>query len=300
MRYAITNKSNIVLLGIISLVLTIFGCHKEEAPALPTLKFATTKGFCSGDTTIKISDVIQLAVEAESPDSRITYFSYRKITPTDTIIVDSGMNVNAFQKIISITKGLSDWEKWEFRIRNKHNDWAIISLTITKDANSKFGKITTIPIIRLGAQNNTTYGSFFSIMKQAVYTLTEAYNSQTDIDLLYYYDFLQAEDNSIASPGASMSPTVYTGTMDVNNWTIRNETRFVQSAITTADFDKATDDSLLIANTFIYPNGKRKCKNLKVGDIYTFIRNNKTGMIKVLNVVGKDDGYIEFSIKVQQ
>ena len=275
-------------------------CNKDEKPAPPTLKFGTAKGYCSKDTTVLISQDVLIELEANSPDSKITCLSYRKITTLDTVVVDSGMNVNSFNKVIRITKDLSDWERWEFKIRNKNNEWSNVAITLYKDAASKFGHIVSIPLIRLGAQNNSTIGSFFGIGANSVFNLNAAYNSQSAIDLLYCYDFLQGEANTIASPGANIDSSVYVGSMGITKWALRNETRFVLSTVSVANFDNAKHDSILIANTFVYPNGKRKCKNLKAGDIYVFIRNNKIGMLKVLNVQGTDAGTIDFSLKIQE
>ncbi len=66
------------------------------------------------------------------------------------------------------------------------------------------------------------------------------------------------------------------------------------------DFISAINDSLLIA-TYGISSGYRKAKNLSPGDIYSFKTNRgKTGLFRVLNVNGNENGDIEIAVKIQK
>jgi len=58
--------------------------------------------------------------------------------------------------------------------------------------------------IKLGAQDNTTVGGFYSFSKQKVYTLEQAFADQVSIDLICFYELHNDNFTSIASPGANI------------------------------------------------------------------------------------------------
>ena len=204
------------------------------------------------------------------------------------------MNTNAFSKEISLTKGLATQERWVFKVRNKDLQWDSISLAIGLKPGWQFGPINSVSGIHLGAQQNGTSGSFYSISQNSVYTLSTGANASNLIDLCYYYDNT-ADLNTLASPGANILSTIF----DFTSWPARNEARFVQTALTATDFDNCQNDSLIITNTFVYQSGKRKCKMVAPGQVYSFIRGDYKGLIKFTQVDGAESGDMTMDLKFQ-
>jgi len=151
----------------------------------------------------------------------------------------------------------------------------------------------------MGAQNNSI-GSFYSLAEDSVYTLNTAYENQYKIDLCYYYDFIETDENTIASPGASIDESVYPGVNGLSNWTNRRTTRFKLTNITEVEFLNAHNDSLLIG-AYGQSDGKRKAKNLQTGNIFSFKNEDgRIGLFRVNSVSGMDAGIVNISIKIQE
>jgi len=152
-------------------------------------------------------------------------------------------------------------------------------LNIAKDSSSTFGDINYFSSVELGAQNNAV-GNFFSLSEDSVYSLNSAYENQNTIDLCYYYDFIDTDENTIASPGANIDNSVFPGTSGLSNWAIRKTSRFKTANITEQDFMNATNDSLLIV-VYGQSDGNRKAKNLQSGNIFLLkMKMEKLGYLK--------------------
>lgn len=126
--------------------------------------------------------------------------------------------------------------------------------------------------------------------------MQDAYGIQGDIHMLYFYDANSGDLNTIASPGANLN-----GILDLSSWTTRNTARFYQVTMTQEQFD-AVSDPAYVVSLYSEADGKRKAKNLKAGDIYSFKleSNGKYGILRVTEVTGQADGKILFSVVMQK
>ncbi|MBU0765064.1 MAG: hypothetical protein KJ607_09540 [Bacteroidetes bacterium] len=298
--------STIVLLFICAgCFVFIAACNKDGDDAVnpgPGINFRDDAGFICRDTTLKIGDSVRIGIIADAGTQHITLLRYRITADATTSSVDSGMNTSHldFEKVI--VKGIADSERWEFMVRDKEKKSATVSLVLLKDTSSVFGDMSRIPSVVLGAQNNTTTGSFFSFSTGLTYMLLNAFNNQGLINLAYFYDDFQGDENTIASPGANIDASVFPGSAGLSEWNVKNTTRFTEATdVSAVAFDTATNDSLILANTFEFASGKRKCKDLEAGDIYAFVaEDGKRGLIKVINVNGTDQGTVEIDIILQE
>ena len=280
-------------------VLIFNACNKDNEKINPTIQFKIGSTFVSKDTTLKIGDQFNFGIIADAGDVNLTNFIIKLSTGTEVSFVDTGMNVSHLDFTKLITKGISESEKWTFIIRDKEGKSASISLTILKDSTSTFGNIVNFPSVTLGAQSNPSIGSFFSLINGQVYTLDSAFAHQSLIEMLYCYDGIAGEANTIASANANINVSFFTGPEALANWTIKNETRYFKTTLTTNDFDIASNDSLLLVS-YDELLGKRKAKNLVINDIYSFKTiSGKYGLFKVKSVVGAESGNIEIAIKYQ-
>ena len=305
MRTANFNMSKLfVISSIIAGCFIITGCKKEnKIYPVPAIQFITKQGYVFNDTTLLLNNTIKIGIIAETnSDEELTQFN--TTIDKDSIItsIDTGIYANKFEYEKKIIKGIAENEIWSFYIRDRDGRKSnVISITFKLDFASIFSDIKYIPSIIFGAQNNASTGSFYSLSTEQIYTQSEAYNNQSLINLLYFYDLIETDENTISSPGANIDDSVFPGSTGLSNWTEINTTRFVyQDNISPEEFDICNNDSLILSNTFEFASGKRKAKNLAQGYIYSFVtEDEKKGLFKVIDVQNEETGTIEISIKMQ-
>jgi len=289
------------LLAIISLIATIiFGCEKVKINyPRPTINFVTNSGFVYSDTVLALGETFKIGINANNLNVNLTNFIIKVESDTLEVYLDSGMNTPILNYEKTLVKGIKDSERWIFIIRDRDGKSSEISFNILLDSTSTYGDINYFPEIELGAQNNSI-GSFFSLTEDSVYTTEAAFANQNKIDLCYYYDFIDTDENTIASPGANINESVYPEENGPLNWATRRTSRYKLASISEENFLTATNDSLLLA-IYGQSDGNRKAKNLQEGIIFSFKNNDgKVGLFKVNSVLGSDTGTINISIKVQE
>jgi hypothetical protein len=304
-RYAFLCMTNCFVLLILSIMLMFLSSCKEEEPVYPnpSIRFVDEQGYAYEDTTILLNDSIKIGIwSSTASDVALTHFNITLDEDSVITVIDKGIFTEMFEYSEVITKGIAEKETWSFYVRDREGRKSnVISITFFKDSASIFGNVNHIPSIVFGAQNNASIGSFYSLSTEQIYAQSDAFNNQSLINLLCFYDLIEAEDNTISSPGANIDASVYTGTTGLPNWTTINTTRFeYKDLLTVADFDACSNDSLILSNTFPFAVGKRKAKNLSAGDIYSFVTDaGQKGLFKVVNVVGQESGSVEIAIKMK-
>lgn len=293
------------LAGIIvfTAIMLLVACDEDEKIDYPnpSINIIVNPDFISSDTIISVGQIFTIGIHAE-------YNGYNNLTNFIAKVngkryLDIGIYAKKIDKEVEISKGLENVEEWEFIIRDIEGNTASTNITIYNNPNIIYGNIDEFLNVQLGAQNSSEFGSFFSLSTGTVYGLEDAYNSSELIDMVYYYDnFDKLEENIIASPGANIGETVFPGEFAISNWETVNTTRYSREKldITIEEFDNATNDSILIAKSFAFESGGRKTKFLKPGDIFSFVKGNKTGIFKVVSTFGTSSGNIIVDIKIQK
>ncbi|MEE4196796.1 MAG: hypothetical protein V2I54_04065 [Bacteroidales bacterium] len=296
--------SNFYPLIILFILLFFLGsCEDEDSTNHPdpAIQIIDHPDFVSGDTTLAPGEKFTIAIQAEyNGYDRLTNFIAKL---NDERYLDLGIYAETYRKEIEITKGLESIDNWEFIIRDRKGNFAQTALTVTKDENVEYGEIDVFKNIQLGAQNSPDYGSFLSLTDGSVYNLEEAYSYSSLIDIVSYYDDFDKLDKWImASPGANIGDEAFPGEFAITNWDTTNTTRYSAAPLTISveDFDAAQNDSLLLAHSFAFESGKRKAKDLAPGDIYSFVRDERTGMFKVIGTTGESSGNIIVDIIIQK
>lgn len=280
----------------------LLSCNKdEEAPIGPDIRFVVGPNLVTNDTTLNFGQKINIRITANKGNSNITLFQININKDGELTSIDSGVNTDYLTFEKTLTKGIADVEKWTFLVRDKNLQSDEISITLNKTGEIEYKPAKHFGPLTLGAQNNPSGESFFSFVNNSIYTIEEAYNNQEIIHLLYYFDELTGEDNVISSPGANIDESVFPQeTIGLTNWETRFTTRFIEKTaiVSVEEFDAAENDSLILAHTFEFSSGKRKCKNLSANDIFAFVtEDQKEGLIKVIRVVGEKEGSVEFEMK---
>jgi hypothetical protein len=304
MKYWTCRNINRLLVTLIfAFFLMSTSCQEEDNHIYsnPEITLKILPEYVYSDTAISVGKQFIVGIEAQ-------YNGHNKLTNFIAKVngeryLDLGFYSEAFNKDIQITKGLEETDNWEFIIRDIEGNWSSVSIVITKGEIIDFGEIHTYTNVYLGAQNSALYRSFFSLANGAVYNLQNAYTNSALIDMVYYYDdFDKLEKCIMASPGANIGETAFPGEFAIANWETINTTRYSKEKLTfsTEEFDNALNDSILIANTFAFETGGRKAKLLQPGDMFSFVRNNKTGIFKVVSTSESSSGYIVIDIKIQK
>jgi len=147
--------------------------------------------------------------------------------------------------------------------------------------------------VKIGAQDNTTIGSFYSINDNKVYTQDQAATKQEKIDFLCFFE--EGNDISLASPGANITD-IFTGATSPETWTTTDTTWFYQTELTTVQFDALTEDDELILTSYNADEARRKAKLLTVDEIYAFkTQDAYYGLLKVTEVAQDSIGYVKFT-----
>lgn len=292
------------LVLVLSIFLFFAACNKTE-PTFPppSIEFDSSAGFVSSDTTLLLGAKVKIRIHANTNSNvTLTHLNVTGIRDSVVTSFDTGIYGNSFDYSLSLSKGIALQEEWQFYVRDRLGRKSeIISLHLKKDSASIFGDIRHIGSLLLGAQKNQGNGSFYSFETEQVYTLADAFDIQEKINLLYFYDLIETDANTISSPGANVDASVFGGEAGLANWITRNTVRFEQKDnLTVSDFNKCQNDSLILTNTFVFSSGYRKAKNLTPGVIYAFVTDTDLkGLFVVMQVQGTDEGEIELEIKME-
>lgn len=284
-------------LFIILTVLIAFSCKKEENHRPPLIEFIDDSDFVSRDTSLPAGAKILVSLKATDPDDHITFFEVVRDNGNRQILLDSGMNCPGFVYKLSILKSNDLFEKWIFKVMDRERNIDSTFLLLERSAVNEYGNIKTLEDITLSAQDLKEPGSFFSISTGEAYCLDTAYTRQEITDIIYYFSEFES---TLSSPNESDAPAVFTGPSGLANWTVKSETRYDTTLLAPSDFDQAQNDSLLIA-CYEPTTGKRKLKYAKLGMVISFISPAyKIGLLYVKEILPGPEGYIKFSIKVQE
>lgn len=155
-------------------------------------------------------------------------------------------------------------------------------------------------IVKIGAQDNSITGGFYSVSENKVYTMDAASQNQAAIDILCFYEAAGGNNIAIASPGTGIDG-IFTGVSAPENWTTANTTYFTKTTLTVEQFDALEETDQLIETSYDTANAFRKAKDLKVDDIYAFqVEAGTYCILKVTEVVQDSIGSVEFEIKVKK
>jgi hypothetical protein len=303
MRYVKPDITKLVRLTLLlALGILASGCRPETPvfPA-PSIRFDVEGGRLFHDTTLVLGDSVRIGILAETgSDQELTHLHTTILKDTLHTAIDTALFTNSLVYTRKIIKGAAGRETWSFYVRDREGRKSSeISVTLTLDSASVYGDVRYIPSLTLGAQNHPSNGSFCSLPDGRVFSTAEAFNNQRLINLAYYFDRLESDQNTIASPGANIDESTFPGPQGLAAWTVRNTTRFEYlESVSTAEFDRCRNDSLILANTFEFESGKRKAKNLQNGQIYAFVTDKGLkGLFRVISVEGGDTGTIRISMK---
>lgn len=286
---------NLLLFACIAFV---YSCGKEDASSHinPTLSLKYGGIYTSSDTTL--SEGLQITIGVSASSNGGSNLTNLIVCSNDTLILlNHGFNANSLNKDFTISKNSALHENIKITIKNSIGLSKSYVFKLTKGANN-WHEINRYNNISLGAQSNTSFGSFLSLGSGEVFIQDSAFLHQNIIDLLYYHNTV--DFSTLASPGASIAG-IFLGNSSPDMWTIKNTCYFGRTAINVSpeDFANAQNDSLILSNRFV--DSGRKAKNLTAGQVWSFqTPTGSFGLIKINNVVTGSAGYVNFDLQIQK
>ena len=290
-------KTLLYFFGTLVICLGLFSsCKKtEDAPAKPTISFKTESGYTSTNVAIHIDEKAKIGFSAaiNGTDNLVKF----NLTANGQSIVDSTINSSTYTIEMSITKSSSEKELWIFSVKTLSGITVSDTIILTRnfDINSFLDN-------KLGAQNNTTVNTFFSLSDNIAktYNKADAFANQAKIDIFCFYE-AGVNNTALSSPGAGITG-IFSGTDSPDNYTTKNTTSFQKTTLTTTAFDAVVSDTAIFSKyNDAITTGIKKAKLLVVGDVYAFkLHSGKKGLFKVKEVAPNNDGYVIFDVKVQK
>jgi hypothetical protein len=272
-------------------------CSKESKTSSPGISIIRDSGYVSHDTMLVTGQKIKVGIHAISENANLTYFSIRFNDGATTTLLDTGINSSSLVYNLDIIKTNAPTEKWTFLVMDRNRNKDSVSIILEKSSISKWGKIRTISDVVLGAQENQTTGSFYSLEDELVMNLEEAFGQQLRVDLVFYYG---QYEGTLASPNEAEAPGFFTGPMGIASWTIKNETRYDTTMIAPAMFDGSVNDSLILA-AYEPAAGKKKGKFVQPGMVFSFRSPaGKLGLMKIAETTPLPAGDVRLTIKIQE
>jgi len=288
-----------ILLLLVCLCVVGTSCSKSEANAgKPSIELISGEGLIANDTSMVEASTLKFRIHCSwNGDDELTNLI---VFNNGGRVVDEGMYQKEFQKDVIFAKSSSAYDSIAFVIRDIKGESGTTSIRVDKKEGSA-GELIRYNNVTLEAQNVSGGKSFMGLLDGTTFTLQDAYNNQSSINLLYYYDVVSTDGNTISSPGANIDASIYTGTYSVPNWSTRNTTRFIKLSLTQQQFDTISRPAYVV-NAYGSTVGYRKAKNLVVGDVYAFFVENtgKYGIFRISSLIGQDSGNVVFSIVMQK
>lgn len=282
-------KSNLFLMFLFLAAASVLtSCGKDDEPLIdpkPTIDFKGGSGYTSSDVTIDAGQQILVGFNAAYNTSTKKNLTNFLLTLTSNnvaqTLVDSTINTDVYAADVTINFPQAGSARLTAKITDKDGYTDEVSFNITiEQAGLKVVKYTNV---ELGSFNDEI-GSFYASSDNAVYTVTTAASNQSKIDMIFYKGVTNA--NTFAAPDDASLSTI--PTFGVDSWTVKNQTRFIKTTMTVAEFDA-------IGEYHVFPEfteaSASSNANLLDENQVVFFRTQagKLGYVKVVDLYSRGD-----------
>ncbi|HAH56630.1 MAG: hypothetical protein KUL83_10930 [Lentimicrobium sp.] len=289
-------KLNFLLMALIMSVTTLFvtSCSDDDDPVDPGPSLTLKGGadYTSTDATIEIGTVIKVGVignKSSVSGNKLTRFKVDFIANNiPNTIIDTTLNADSFNWDRLIAFNEVGEGNLSFQLTDKGGMTATKTFTITiEDPGSQINKYMDI---EFGSWDDVN-GSFFSSSEGLLYTVGQTKATpanQAKIDFVFFKGV--ENGNALASPDNPALATIQT--LQVNGWTVKNQTRFNTTNISVSQFDA-------IGDSYSFPNfnlsGTKDIINQLVdtgemGRVFLFkTKDNKLGLVKIDDLYSRGD-----------
>lgn len=279
----------------------IVSCTPETDDVKPTLGFIAEGASITADKTVDpLTPLLFKVSGAENPNTKKALQSIRVQSFIDnTPNVDTTVTINDDSYLGSFnynaTSFYSKEEKFTFTLTDKAGETATKTFIIT--TTEAAGNIKTFTnVILLGAQSNAN-GSYLDAYTADIYTSANYLANAASIDMIYFYGstnlatLAAPSDVTVNGTGSNLALAV--------GMSPQNDTKFMTTTITTAEFDAMADDSSF--PTITSGAGDSKANDLALNDVIAFeTADGKKGLIKVTEIVVNANGTLKIDVKIQE
>ncbi len=275
----------------------------DETPR-PSFDWKGGADYISQNATVQAGSQIKFGINASGVENlekiRVT-LSYNGGSENIVFLTDDGDSVitslktKTFSMDIPYTVGnIKGTEKVTVTVFMSNGTSTSKSILLTVTAPS-------IPVqsrsnAEIGADKNTTLGSFWSFATYQALLTAEANNDRNSVDMIYYYG--ATNKATLAAPNDAQVGQLHPS---VNNWLAseRNATKFRKTTLTSADFDAITMSDALDAQVAVGATATM-ANDLKVGDVVLFITAGNTtyGLLRINSISpASSSGVLSFDSK---
>jgi hypothetical protein len=280
-------KKTMYLFGMLLLAgaMIFSSCKKdEEEPAVdqtPGLNFIGGAGYTDADATMAPGSTFKVGINAAAnTNSNSKIASFKVVRTFNNVATDVFEDISINESTYTweqdlIANGLAGDERWTFTVIDKAGVAKELAIIITTN-----NPVVSYKNITMGSYNDPTYGSFMTAATGTVMTKAQASGDQASVDFAFYLGAVNK--STFGSPSNDDVKAVF-GLEGV--WTIFNETMFVLTTLSAADFDAIT-------NSYSFPDftGTDDINDLAANDVVQFkTTNNLNGLIKVNSINAKGD-----------
>ena len=281
-------------------------CSQDETIHKTSLILKTGQSYTANQAYIPMGGTIRIGVLASGAGSPLTYIRIERITATDTLIqLDQGFYIGSegLDADYTFAKDGAAAETWRVMVMNADRVTAEKILTVFKGEGTAYGPINLYQDITLSFQNNHDFGHFLDADNGLVYDEVSVSGNEQQIDILaYYYITSGLSSPTLTCPGYTAAVGYYP---QLSAWSSKNNTLYDyrstdDNLVSTADFDAAVNDSLLV--TAYKPDKvSGNCKYCYTGKVIPFkTQQGKYGLIKVIKADETDSGTFQIALKIQK
>lgn len=281
-------KMNRLFLILTVAIATAFtSCSKDDdiINPEPTLDFKGGANYTSTDVTINAGDEILVGFNAAyNSETGEKLTNFKLVVTSNNVsqtLIDSTLKNETFSTDLNITFTEVVTARLEATVTDKAGRTAKVSFNITvEEAGVKVVKHTNV---ELGSWNDAI-GSFYAAKENTIFTVSEAFNNQAKVDFIFYKGVQNM--NTITAPDDADLLEIQT--FNIASWTTKNETRFVMTSLTAAEFDA-------IGEYYVFPEFDqtkvaKKVVDLENGAVVHFrTQAGAYGLIKVIDLYSRGD-----------
>ena len=289
-------KKLIYLLTTLTLSVSLFySCSKDsDEPQSPTFDFKTGvnvetgMNYISGDTSLQTNSQFLVGFTAGSNSGKDfkNFKAFRRFEGgQENVVIDSVINGTSFNSnIIFNANNQAGMEDWRFEISDNNGNSSQLAFTLTTFiVTSGMAHFTQI---LLGSYDSLAPSGFVSTATGYTFNFTEATDSASIIDWVY----IDAGNykTSILAPDDIIVNDYYP---EIENWAIRNSTKFSSPGLSSAQFDAVDNGTQLV----VYAQGSNLSRlsetemgSFNTDDVFAFVTDvangARSGLIKVTDV----------------
>lgn len=286
-------------------IITAISCTKDEETPIPTIAFKTGENYVSTDTTMVVGTNFTMGIRAESS-------SAKNITNVKVIRkLDGGTPENVIDSTTAAPSLSLSWPLTSSGTDGFYEEFTCEVSDANKMTNSVSFTVYTVPadpgiIIYSNvvlASFNLNFDHFLSLSNGVTYDTAQCKETEIQelIDIVYYDNMVTG--HTIMSPDVAFLNDIYPS---MEYWTIRNETMFSKTEITSGAF-QAIESIDELNNAFINAVPELTLEfidNNEEGQVFAFITEEGVkGLINITDTQSSanyGESILTFDVKIEK